>query len=61
MLWDLLQQSEIQGQADRADSLEKRLAKLEDDVHQTRTLLRELIRRLELHLGADLDKDGRAG
>ena len=61
MLWDLFQQSEIQGQADRTDLLLKRVAALENEVQQLRALLREVIIRLEKNTGADLDKDGRIG
>ena len=61
LCWDLIQQSQIGEQRARATSLESRIAALESDVEQTRTLLRTLLQRLESHFGEDLDKDGRVG
>ena len=61
LFWDLYQQSQISGHKERAGALEQRVAQLEDELRQTRELLREVIGRLEQHVGQDLDRDGRVG
>ena len=47
--------------SDRAQSLEARVEHLERENERLATLLREVIGRLEKHVGVDLDKDGRVG
>jgi len=59
LFWDLLQQSQISNQSDRAESLEGRVAVLEEQVRATNKLLRAVIERLEQHLRVDLDQDGK--
>jgi chaperonin cofactor prefoldin len=61
VFWDLLQQSQISEHRDRAESLEARVARLEQENDRLATLLREVIGRLEKHVGVDLDRDGRVG
>ena len=61
LFWDLLQQSQISEHRDRAESLEARVKRLEQENDHIATVLREVIARLEKHVGADLDKDGRVG
>ncbi len=61
LFWDLYQQSQISNHADRAASVEGRVAQLEREVERLSGLLREVIGRLEKHVGTDLDKDGRVG
>ena len=61
LFWDLLQQSQISHQGERADTLETRMTRLEREVDQLSRLLRDVIARLEKHVGADLDQDGRIG
>ena len=61
LFWDLYQQSQISEYGERAESLEARVAKLERENARLATLLREVIGRLEKHVGVDLDKDGRVG
>ena len=61
LFWDLYQQSQISEHTDRAESLEARVAHLEQQNERLATLLREVIGRLEKHVGVDLDKDGRVG
>jgi hypothetical protein len=61
LFWDLYQQSQISDQGDRAESLEARVEQLERQNERLATLLREVIGRLEKHVGVDLDKDGRVG
>jgi hypothetical protein len=61
LFWDLYQQSQISQQGERAAGLETRVAMLESELHRTQELLREVIGRLERHVGQDLDADGRVG
>ena len=61
LFWDLYQQSQISEHSDRAQSLEARVEQLERHNERLATLLREVIGRLEKHVGVDLDKDGRVG
>lgn len=60
-LWDLIQHNQIQDQRRQADTLENRVTKLEEELLQTRKLLRTLLERLEAKFGEDLDKNGRIG
>jgi hypothetical protein len=61
LFWDLYQQSQISQHGERAASLESRVASLEQEVLRTQQLLRDVIARLEKHVGADLDRDGHVG
>jgi len=61
LFWDLYQQSQISQHQERAGALEQRVAMLERELDDTRRLLHEVIGRLERHVGADLDRDGRVG
>ncbi len=61
LFWDLFQESKISDQGKRASSLEARVADLERDLDQMRRVLGETLRRLEKHVGADLDGDGKIG
>jgi hypothetical protein len=60
-LWDLIQQSQIHEHRKTAESLEQRVAALERELDETRSLLRTLLERLESRLGEDLDEDGQIG
>jgi hypothetical protein len=61
LFWDLYQQSQISQHGERAATLEARVAQIERELQQTQTLLRDVIARLEKHVGVDLDRDGRVG
>jgi hypothetical protein len=61
LFWDLYQQSQINRQGERASTMEQRMEFLERDVQQMQQLLRDVIHRLEQHVGVDLDRDGRVG
>jgi hypothetical protein len=61
LFWDLYQQSQISQHAERSGVLEHRVVALEDELRRTQQLLREVIARLERHVGQDLDSDGRIG
>jgi hypothetical protein len=61
LFWDLYQQSQISDQRDRSATLEARVDRLERENERLTMLLREVIQRLEKHVGTDLDQDGRIG
>jgi uncharacterized coiled-coil protein SlyX len=61
LFWDLYQQSQISHQGELAAGLEARVASLESQLRATQDLLREVIARLERHVGQDLNSDGRVG
>ena len=61
LFWDLVQQSQISDQQSRADSLEERVAYLEDELHKTKLLLIKTLKALEEHTGKDIDGDGKTG
>ncbi len=61
LFWDLIQQSQISDQRQRAASLDDRVTHLERELRRTQELLRLLLQRLETGLGEDLDRDGRIG
>ncbi|HXE84880.1 MAG TPA: hypothetical protein VN513_16260 [Gemmatimonadales bacterium] len=61
LFWDLLQQSQISQQSDRADNLQDRITNVEIGLRETRKLLREVIARLEKHVQTDLNEDGQIG
>lgn len=61
LFWDLIQHNQIQEQRKRAETLDERVRQLEEELQQTKQLLRTLLERLETHFGEDLDKDGRVG
>jgi hypothetical protein len=61
MFWDLIQQSEIEEQKDKAVSLEQRVLFLEEELEKTRLLLIKTLRILEEQIGKDIDGDGKLG
>lgn len=61
LFWDLIQQSQISEQRDKSWSLERRIQGLEHELDQTRNLVQLLLKRLETHLGEDIDRDGKTG
>lgn len=61
LFWDLYQQSQISHSNERAATLESRVEHLESEVARLSLLLREVIGRLEKHVGVDLDQDGQVG
>lgn len=60
-LWDLIQHNQIEDQRRQSETLETRVRTLEDELQQTRQLLRTLLERLEAKFDEDIDKDGRVG
>ena len=61
MFWDLIQQAELDKQQKQADTLEERVAWLEEELIETRKRLRLTLETLEKHVGKDLDGDGKVG
>jgi len=61
LFFDLYQQSQISEHSNRQGAMEQRVAQLESELQRTQQLLRDVIGRLEQHLGTDLDRDGRVG
>jgi hypothetical protein len=61
IFWDLLQQDELEKQQKQADSVEDRVAIIEDDLAKTKALLRKTLEALESYVGKDIDGDGKMG
>ena len=61
LFWNLLQQSQIQSQQDKANSIEERVFNLENELKQTKDLLQKTLEILENHLQRDIDGDGITG
>lgn len=61
MFWDLIQQSEIEEQKEKAVSLEQRVLYLEEELEKTRLLLVKTLHLLEEQIGKDIDGDGIVG
>ncbi len=67
-LWDLWQEYEnsvqmeqINQQAQQTSSLEERVYALEEALASTTTLLKEIVRNVEIKLNQDIDSDGQIG
>jgi hypothetical protein len=61
IFWDLLQQDELEKQQEQANSLEDRVALLEEQLVKTKELLRKTLAALETHVQIDIDGDGQMG
>lgn len=61
IFWDLLQQDELEKQQEQANSVEERVKFLEEDLANTKALLKKTLIVLETHLSKDIDGDGKAG
>jgi len=61
LFWDLIQQSEIEKQKGKAESLEQRVTDLEHELETTKDLLLRTLRVLEEHSGKDINNDGVIG
>lgn len=61
MFWDLIQQSEIEEQKEKAVSLEQRVLYLEEELSKTKALLLKTLHILEERSGQDIDGDGKLG
>ena len=67
-LWDLweeyensIQTQQINHQNEQSDSLEESVYFLEETLASTTTLLKEIIRTVEIELDKDIDDDGEIG
>ncbi len=61
IFWDLLQQDELDKQQEQANSVEERVKLLEEDLVNTKALLKKTLIALETHLVKDIDGDGKTG
>lgn len=61
LFWDLIQQSEIEEQKGKAESLEERVVLLEEDLKKTKALLLKTLKLLEERSGTDINEDGQIG
>jgi DNA-binding protein H-NS len=61
IFWDLLQQDELEKQQEQANNVEDRVALLEEDLANTKALLKKTLIALETHLSKDIDGDGKTG
>ncbi|MEO1032263.1 MAG: hypothetical protein AAFX55_12700 [Bacteroidota bacterium] len=61
LFWDLIQQSEIEKQKGKAESLEQRVTDLEHELETTKDLLLKTLRVLEERSGQDINNDGVIG
>ena len=61
IFWDLLQQDELDKQKQQADSVEERVNQLEEELANTKALLKKTLIALETHLSQDIDGDGQMG
>ncbi|MBT8219510.1 MAG: hypothetical protein KJP00_06785 [Bacteroidia bacterium] len=61
IFWDIIQEEKISKQKAQTESLEQRVATLEEELAHTRSILRKTLIELENHLGKDIDGDGVTG
>lgn len=61
IFWDLMQESKIEEQQAKADSLEDRVVQLEAELSDVKDLLRKTLIALEEHINIDIDGDGKTG
>lgn len=61
IFWDLLQQDELEKQQTQTNNVEERVKLLEEELAQTKALLKKTLMALETHLIKDIDGDGKAG
>ena len=61
IFWDLIQQDELEKQKKQANSIEDRVAHLEEELNNTKALLKKTLVALETHLVKDIDGDGKLG
>ncbi len=61
LLWEIVQSGFIYGQKRKSDTVEDRVAFLEEQIQRTQATIGELVRKLEQIHGMDIDGDGRIG
>ena len=60
-VWDLIQQSQLADRRAETETLEARVAWLEEELRGVREVMDRLLERLEERFGEDVDGDGRVG
>ncbi len=61
IFWNLIQQSQINRQHHESQSLEQRVAILEEELRDTQELLLKTLKVLEEYTNQDINGDGRIG
>lgn len=61
LFWDLIQQSQISEQHRKSESLEQRVAILEEELQNTKELLLKTLKVLEEYTKRDINGDGKIG
>lgn len=61
IFWDLMQESKLEEQKAKADSLEDQVAQMEAELREVKDLLRKTLIALEEHINVDIDGDGKTG
>lgn len=61
LFWNLIQQSQISNQSERASTLEARVFYLESELRKTQQLLIKTLKVLEEQSGKDINGDGKVG
>ena len=61
IFWDLLQQNAIQEQSKKSKNLEERVLQLENELADTKLVLKKTLIALENYLEKDIDGDGKTG
>ncbi len=61
IFWDLLQQDELEKQQKQANSIEERVEILENELKNTKALLKKTLVALETYVDKDIDGDGITG
>ena len=61
LLWEIVQSGFMYGQKRKSDTIEDRVAFLEQQLQGTRNTIRELVKKLEEIHRLDIDGDGRIG
>ncbi|WP_370391368.1 hypothetical protein [uncultured Winogradskyella sp.] len=61
LFWDLIQQSQLDEQQGKAESLEERVKLLEAELDKTKALLLQTLKVLEQRSGKDINNDGVIG
>lgn len=59
IFWDLMQESKLEEQKAKADSLEEQVAQMEAELSEVKQLLRKTLIALEEHINVDIDGDGK--
>jgi uncharacterized Rmd1/YagE family protein len=61
LLWEIVQTGLMYGEKQKVDTVEDRVAILEDRLTATQNTLRTLVKKLEEMQGVDIDGDGKVG